>query len=196
MKRIIIELICIGTMLVITGCGQIQSGPSASGIANGPTGVNDVIEARKTEEEEDFFADYSEDTEATDTTDNAEATEATRGEPDPSVDIDLTAMSGTMVYSEVYNMMTSPSDYVGKKIKMQGQFVIFDDDTTGHTYYACIIQDATACCAQGVEFQTSDKYHFPDDYPQDGEDITVKGVFQTYTEGDTLYCTLKESDIV
>lgn len=36
--------------------------------------------------------------------------------------IDLTAMSSTMVFAEVFNMTTHPEDYVGKTVKMQGIF--------------------------------------------------------------------------
>ena len=193
MSKKIICLIGIAGIMAITACNK-GTAPSAANIGNGPTGVNDVIEARmsETEEEVDYFSDYSEDTEADGTSDD---TTPTTGTPAEGVDVDLTAMSGTMVYSEVYNMMTHPSDYVGKCIKMRGQFVIFDDESTGHTYYACIIKDATACCAQGVEFVPSSKYSFPGDFPKDGEDITVVGSFSTYMEGDTMYCTLKDSEI-
>lgn len=192
MNKKILSLIGIAGILAITACNKtsVPAGPVAG---NGPTGVNDVIEARMTETEEeiDYFSDYSEDTENTDG-----GTTATTGTPAEGVDVDLTAMSGTMVYSEVYNMMTHPSDYVGKCIKMSGQFVVFNDESTGHTYYACIIKDATACCAQGVEFMPAAKYSFPGDFPKDGEEITVVGSFSTYMEGDTMYCTLKDSEIL
>ena len=36
--------------------------------------------------------------------------------------IDLTSMSGTMVYSEVLNMMMAPEEYEGKTVKMHGVF--------------------------------------------------------------------------
>ena len=36
------------------------------------------------------------------------------------VDLDLTSMSGTMVYSEVYNIMSNPDEYIGKTIRMNG----------------------------------------------------------------------------
>ena len=38
------------------------------------------------------------------------------------VDIDLTAMSGTMVYSEVLNMQQKPDEYYGKIVRMKGPF--------------------------------------------------------------------------
>ena len=46
-----------------------------------------------------------------------------------------------------------------------------------------IIQDATACCAQGMEFVLTDEYSYPDDYPDEGSEITVMAVFDTYQEG-------------
>lgn len=36
------------------------------------------------------------------------------------LDVDLTTLSSTMVYSEVYNMMYEPDRYLGKRIKMNG----------------------------------------------------------------------------
>ena len=39
----------------------------------------------------------------------------------PAVEkVDLTALSSTMVYSEVSQMMTAPEKYVGKMVKMAG----------------------------------------------------------------------------
>ena len=54
--------------------------------------------------------------------------------------------------------------------------------------YACIIADATACCAEGMEFVLEGDYTYPDDYPELGAEITVIGEFQSYEEnGMTWY---------
>ena len=66
--------------------------------------------------------------------------------------LDLTKLSSTMVYSEVYNMMCTPEDYNGRTVTMRGQFAISEDPDSGKRYYACIIQDALACCTKGLEF--------------------------------------------
>ena len=108
-------------------------------------------------------------------------------------DVDLTKMSSTMVYSEVYNMMLTPQDYVGKTVKMEGIYAFSKDDATGQLYHACIIQDATACCAQGIEFVLTDEYTYPDDYPAQGDMVCVSGVFDTYLEDKYLYCTLRDA---
>ncbi|MGN0469194.1 MAG: hypothetical protein ACI4GY_10770 [Acutalibacteraceae bacterium] len=106
------------------------------------------------------------------------------------VDVDLTALSSTMVYSEVYNMVTTPADYMGKTIKMDGAFSVYHDEQTGKDYFACIISDATACCQQGLEFVLDGDYTYPDDYPELGTEIAVTGVFDTYEENGQQYCQL------
>ena len=99
-----------------------------------------------------------------------------------NLDVDLTTLSSTMVYSEVYNMMCEPDRYLGKRIKMNGQFAVYEDPNTGAVYTACIIMDATACCSQGLEFVLAGEPSYPADYPEPGTEITVVGTFQTYEE--------------
>lgn len=112
------------------------------------------------------------------------------------VDIDLTELSATMVYSEVFNMMTACEDYVDKTIKMEGQFAVYQDEETGEYHYGCIIQDATACCAQGIEFIPFDNLNYPDDFPAEGENICVVGVFEFEEEGMYRYCFLKDAEMI
>jgi len=110
------------------------------------------------------------------------------------IDIDLTSLPSTMVYSEVYHMMVKPEDYIGKTVKMSGAFNYFQDEATGNEYFACVIQDATACCAQGIEFILSGDYSYPEDYPETGDEICIVGTFDTYTEGNYRYCTLRDAE--
>ncbi len=97
-----------------------------------------------------------------------------------TVDVDLTQLSSTMVYSEVYAMATEPEQYIGKTVKMQGLFAT--QEYNGARLYACIVQDATACCAQGLEFELAEELVYPDDYPEPGTEITVVGTFDSYKE--------------
>ena len=100
-----------------------------------------------------------EDTEKKPAAEDAEGTAA--------VDIDLTALSGIMVYSEVNSMISFPDNYIGKTVKMQGQFTIYQaTDENGafipdKMFFACMIADATACCAQGLEFALAGKPVYP-----------------------------------
>ena len=110
------------------------------------------------------------------------------------VDVDLTVLSSTMVYSEVYNMLyNDPAHYLGKTVKARGGFSIYQLVTDGvlqpdPVAYACIIADATACCASGMEFMPEGDLTYPEDYPELGAEITVIGEFQSYEEnGMTWY---------
>ena len=103
-------------------------------------------------------------------------------------DVDLTVLSSTMVYSEVYNMLVTPEDYLGKTVKANGAFKVAKGD--GRYYFMCVIADATACCSQGLEFILADGRAYPDEYPPVDTEITVTGVFDTYYEGDQRYCQL------
>lgn len=107
-----------------------------------------------------------------------------------AVDLDLTALSSTMVYAEVYNMMCTPEQYLGKTVRMSGTYSEFQEPSTGQRYYTCLIADATACCSQGMEFVLTEDYAYPADYPKPDSQITVTGVFETYREGSDLYCHL------
>ena len=123
------------------------------------------------------------------------AATTTEAKPLPTVptgtgtyDLDLTTLSSTMVYAEVNNMMISPDNYAGKSIKMTGTCDVYHDEATGKTYYACIIKDATACCASGIEFELTGG-----DYPNKDDEVTVAGTFDTYEEGGATYAVLRNA---
>lgn len=112
------------------------------------------------------------------------------------IDVDLTQLSSTMVYSEVYNMLSEPEKYVGKVVKMAGPFALYEDDQTGNFYYACVIADAAACCAQGLEFVAKEERSYPDEYPKPGTYTAVTGVFAIYEENETRYCHMVDAELV
>ena len=109
------------------------------------------------------------------------------------IDIDITTLSSTMVYTVVYCMVSEPYDYVGMTVKMSGQFSHYYDEITDTDYYACIIQDATACCAQGIEFELADDEGYT--YPEEGEEICVIGTFDIYHQQGFTYCTLRDAEV-
>ncbi len=92
-------------------------------------------------------------------------------------------------------MMYEPDEYVGKVIKMDGLFNLYYDEAKDYTYYACIVQDATACCSQGIEFVPTEEFQELMKTVEAGDNITVVGEFTTYTEGDSKFCTLKNATV-
>lgn len=111
--------------------------------------------------------------------------------PEENIDIDLTTLSSTMVYSAVFDMVNSPDGYMGQKVRIHGYHTCYEDPMMGTTYHSCLIPDATACCAQGIEFLLTDPYG----YPEEGQEMTVTGEFDTYTENGIVYCFLRDAAV-
>lgn len=198
-------------MLLVTGCGNNSADITRNNSTSGSVdevlfqkiseedsikSVEDKTREDQTEKGQDSLIVSSDNTyeesqadEIDISTDDGECEENAA----PGVDVDLTVLSSTMVYSEVYNMMVSPDNYKGKTVKMKGQFVPYYDEATGKYYFACFIFDASACCSQGIEFILTDDYSYPEDYPQEGDTICVVGTFDTYMEGEYMYCTLRSA---
>ena len=127
----------------------------------------------------------------------AEKSSANKAPSKPEkVDLDLTTMSSTMVYSEVFNMVTTPENYIGKTVKMRGTYMYYYDEKQDHYYFFCLISDAMACCSQGIEFSLTKDYHYPEDYPRPDDEITVVGVFDSYEEEGNTYCILRNARLV
>ncbi|MCR5004483.1 MAG: hypothetical protein K6A77_01130 [Clostridiales bacterium] len=209
MKRGLISLLCFVLLVGLTGCGSTAGAAGKTGPQT--QNVNDVLEAGMAQEDEDSsIAEESEsapgssevpveeEKEETSVSEEPgeETPEETPMESSGAYDVDLTVLSSTMVYSEVYNMLVDPDEYIGKTVKMNGAFSYFHDENADKYYFACIIQDATACCAQGMEFELAGDPTFPDDYPEVGEEITVVGIYDTYQEGELVFCTLRDAEFV
>ena len=107
----------------------------------------------------------------------------------PAPDIDLTVMNANMVYAQVLQMTQDPESYVGKSIRLEGEY--YSAPGPQKTYYFAYVSDAAACCSQGLEFVLAEGV--PEEYPPEGAFILLEGIFETYTEeGDPeLYFRLK-----
>lgn len=191
MKRAIRYLLCLVLILALAGCGGNEAARKAG---NQPSGVKDILEQAKADAEQKSSSLPAEQGTTAATPAGKDTTES----PDDgeTVDVDLTALSGAMVLSEVTNMLSSPKNYIGKTVKMRGSFASFPNPVTGGYYFTCMIQDAAACCAQGMEFILAGDLTYPDDYPPVKSIICVIGVFDTYQEGGNTYCTLRNAQLI
>ena len=121
---------------------------------------------------------------------------ATVKNPYDKIDIDLTAMPQKLAYTTANRMNMMSEEYLGQIVKMNGICSIFHDEKRDIYFFTCEINDETACCTLGIEFELLDDYKFPDDYPKEKDEVTVVGVFDTYKEGARTYKTLRKAVIV
>ena len=104
MKRIFCLLLAACMMLSLCACGKDSEKDAGNDTPSSDVEVSAPTESIPTPKEQE-----------------------TPGESKPShpsagkVDVDLTVLSSTMVYSEVYNMLLfTPDSYLGKTVKMMG----------------------------------------------------------------------------
>ena len=100
---------------------------------------------------------------------------------DLKIDYDLTNMSSTMIYAEVFNKLIETEKYENKRVKMKGFFTIYNEGSKDEVY-SVIVPDATACCQQGIEFF----YDFKDNKPVANSEITVTGIFNVHMLSDGI----------
>ena len=165
MKRMIC-LLCCG--LLLTGCGSTNTQK-----------IDDLISAQ--EQSPDSASEVPKPTVA--------VPDAANGE----YDVDLTTLDSNMVYAQVYDMVFGETDYNGKLVRAKGQFSYYQDPATKKDYFAVLISDATACCAQGIEFVLEGDHTYPEDYPELGSEIVIHGTFNTYEDETGAYVQLKDA---
>ena len=192
MRKITCFILSLITAGLMTGCNS-GDGPKTR-VAAQTTGVRDVIESQMAKEDGISDPTTSETVIATPTPDAlADYTAESLGAN--GVDFDLTVLGSDMVYAEVYNMMVFPKEYLGRTIKVSGTFTVFYDEAKSKYHFACFVADAAACCQQGIEFILDGDKTYPSDYPQEGAEIVITGVFGTYEEDGNTYWALTNAAI-
>lgn len=189
MNKIKYRMLILGTgICLLTGCGREDSVKQTMETQNA---VDKVLNSQTTETD-------STETETVGmwqtekTTEMGTMTEAAEAGAD-GVDVDLTVMGSDMVYATVFQMMSVPDQYIGKRVRMKGNHYGAYGETAGRYFHYCVIKDAMACCQQGIEFMMGDT---PDtdqsEYPENNTDIIVEGTFETYTveNDENVYCRL------
>lgn len=198
MKRQMVLFLAVGLLLACSACGkneetvqtetppssvsqQVEPAPESEPAAGSEAPAPEPLPAEDEKTQED-----SPEIPAAGTVPEEQEKENPADDPQPdspresavSVDVDLTTLSSTMVYAEVFNMMMSPDDYIGKIIRMTGTFTARQDPQTALVSCGVIVQDATACCAQGFDIIMPENAVYPQDYPPSESEVTVVGELQ------------------
>lgn len=213
-KGLKLIIVCGLVAASLAGCGKETNGSRLQGENKVESVINEQIEKEvgSTAKPAEIVTTEETTTEATDGPDKTASESTTESvydipttseikplDIDPAtidydnVDIDITEMSKDMVYATVYQLVYSPQEYVGKTVKIEGQyFVAYSKDPENTNFYNyCLVADATACCQQGLEFACSDGHDsYPDDFPADETEIEVTGVFEMYEEDGFVYTRL------
>lgn len=194
MKNRFIKFFIIFIIFVaIAGCGKKRQNKNQ--MFSTTKSVKDTIEEEMKKEEEkkekaenekalknDFQA-TEEDVKEINEDKNEEKKKAENvdGENKKDIDYDLTEMNSDMIYATVFMVVQDPESYAGKTFKIYGNSYTFPTTEGKSMTHYCLIKDALACCAQGLEFISSNS---DEKYPDDGDEIVVTGTLESYTVED------------
>ena len=112
-----------------------------------------------------------------------------------TVDVDLTALSSTMLSAEIANIIANSRDYLGKVIRINGMYSNIHISATDMVYHFIITVEGDDCCQEGLEFTVPGRYVFPDDFPKQRTRIEVDGVFSVIEEQGQRFFYLAADDI-
>ena len=192
MKKILACIICLTLAFGVTACGKASDKDS-----NGDTKI--ISDAKN--KQENSKSDTKKEVSKKEVNKKEVAGDAGKGKSSKSksktkgnkIDVDLNNLNANVVYSQVFLMMTEPDKFIGKRIRMSGQFNVYaaeEGNPSGVTeYYAIIIADAQACCQQGIEFLWPG-HTYPEGFPEVKSNASVTGIFEVYEENGKKYCRL------
>lgn len=187
MKKILACIICLTLAFGVTACGKASDKDS-----NGDTKIISDAKNKQENSKSDTKKEVSKKEVAGDAGKgkSSKSKSKTKGN---KIDVDLNNLNANVVYSQVYLMMTEPDKFIGKRIRMSGQFNVYaaqEGNPSGVTeYYAIIIADAQACCQQGIEFVWPG-HTYPEGFPEVKSNASVTGIFEVYEENGKKYCRL------
>ena len=200
-KKNILAVVALVTISFITGCGNSNQGggrgTTEQSMVDEIIAANEATTELTTEMTTEITTELTTEVTTEITTEITEevTTEELLGEPDPNVDIDMTVMTATMVFSQMNNIMMAPDSYLGQKIKVSGEYYPLYYEGTGNYYHYVLIRDALACCQNGMEFIWDEGSHaFPDEYPKEGQKMEIQGELKCYTEENYTYYYLDIDD--
>jgi len=102
--------------------------------------------------------------------------------------MDISKLNRMLAYAQAVNILQTPEEYLGKRMRVGGLYdAVFYDPTEAY-YHFILIGDEALCCQVELEFLWSGDHTYPDDYPKQKAAIEVEGLFATYEElGKTYY---------
>ena len=104
-------------------------------------------------------------------------------------DADLASMDTDTAYAAIYNILSNPNAFVGTTTRIRGSVLFTTNTDQTSTYANVVLTDSSGKNMQGVEFLrgADGEYSCPDDYPEEGTDVIVTGMFETYYEGEDVF---------
>lgn len=97
-----------------------------------------------------------------------------------------------MFIAQTNDIYFNAEDYLGKTIKYEGIFDVYEDTETGAKYYS-VIRYGPGCC--GVDANAGFEVRWDEDYPASNDWVEAVGVLEEYEEDGNKYLRLNLSSL-
>lgn len=177
MKRLIILLVmCLA--LTLSGCQSKSPVNQSAKNANGTPAVN--LPAQITQAPAQVTQD-------------PDPVEPKHGEASAQVSSgDIIEIKEKMFIAQTNDVYFNAPDYLGKTIKYEGIFDVFEVPETGATYYS-VIRYGPGCC--GIDANAGFEVIWDKDYPNQNDWVEAVGVLEEYEENGFQFLRLQLSSL-
>jgi uncharacterized membrane protein YcgQ (UPF0703/DUF1980 family) len=168
-RVIALLLLCcaLAAALTLTGCKQQSGVDQTAKNGNGTPAVNlpdEAVQASSPADDEDIYE---------------QVLAAAEG--------DVVEIREKMFVAQSNDIYFNADNYLGKTIKYEGLFNVYEDPETGNTYYS-VIRYGPGCC--GVDANAGFEVRWDGGYPLQDEWVEAVGVLEEYKEGLNSYLRL------
>lgn len=109
--------------------------------------------------------------------------------------LDLTNFSPVEAFDVATNINKNPKEYLGTKIKVNGHYECANNNNTDGFVHGIVLDKEDLCCSPYFEFIWKGEHSYPEDYPEEYEDIQIEGILKSYKEGEQTYYYLDINEI-
>ncbi|MCL1895212.1 MAG: hypothetical protein FWG03_01550 [Clostridiales bacterium] len=190
-KKAVLIIFAFCALLALAGCkggaAADSSGGSGGGAADPPAGsaAGDPASGTAPQDDGSPSSDLSAD-------DSGNAGNASpHGAPLPTPVGDVIEVKEKMFVAQMNDIYYNADDYLGKTIKYEGIFDIYEEDT-GVDYYF-VIRYGPGCC--GIDLNAGLEVAWDKGYPEQNDWVEVVGVLEDYEDNGNNYLRLALSSL-
>jgi len=100
---------------------------------------------------------------------------------------DVVEIKEKMFIAQTNDVYFNPEDYLGKTIRYEGIFDIYEEDVTGEIFYA-VIRYGPGCC--GIDGDAGFEVKWDSEYPNQNDWVEAIGVLEEYEDNGFNYLRL------
>ncbi|MDR1272229.1 MAG: hypothetical protein LBK04_04475 [Clostridiales Family XIII bacterium] len=97
-----------------------------------------------------------------------------------------------MFIAQANDIFYNAEDYLGKTIKYEGIFTVYEEPETGNKYYA-VIRYGPGCC--GIDANAGFEVLWGNEYPSQNDWVEAVGILEEYEEGGNTFLRLALSSL-